>query len=168
MLVVNADTLLAKFRFYKIYFVLRKTLQKDFLYSLLLMGGCLVLHRIFPEATWPGCALHLGAAAAWIASGLQTSPLVSLALYVGGKNQMTRVQLMLRLAAQSVGTFLALSIFGFYYSFRRTWRGPFYKFFCIESFLTAAVVFFGCVGYIRSMEAKHSGEKKNRVSVTAA
>merc|ERR1740130_749908 len=160
MLIVNADSIFAKFRFYKIYFVLRKSLHRDLGSSVALTMGCLIMHRIFPEAKLPGIALHLSSIAVWIFAGVQANPMVSCGLYLGGKNQMTRVQLMLRVAAQTTGMALALAVFGFWSSFRFPGRGPFHHFFGLESAVSAVATLLVCVGHIRVKEAKASTEKR--------
>merc|ERR1719183_2980757 len=149
MLIVNADSIFAKFRFYKIYFVLRKSLHRDLYYAISLTGGCLIAHRYYPEAKLPGIVLHLASLVVYFRSGVQANPMVSCALVMGGKNQMTKIQLLLRVAFQSTGMLLALAVFGFYYSFRFPGRGPFHHFFCLESAISAVAVFLVCVGHIR-------------------
>ncbi|CAE8592125.1 unnamed protein product, partial [Polarella glacialis] len=90
MLVGNADFFFSHFRFYKIYFVLRKSLLKDVVGACSLGLGCLAAHGQWPEARSPGAALHLASLAAWVLLGVQTSPLLSAGLWAGGKNQMTK------------------------------------------------------------------------------
>ncbi|CAJ1433896.1 unnamed protein product, partial [Effrenium voratum] len=112
MLVANADFFFSRFRMYKIYVVLRKSLFKDVVGAAGLGLFCLALHGMWPEAKGPGVALHLASLAAWVSCGVQTSPLLSAGLWAGGRNQMTKVQLLLRILAQVAGSIIAFAGFG--------------------------------------------------------
>merc|ERR1711869_179948 len=76
MLIVNADQVFSRFYFYKVYFVLRKTLKRDCFTAMFLMFLCLVLHRVYPEAYLPGIFLHAASVAIFYATGVQTNPMV--------------------------------------------------------------------------------------------
>merc|ERR1719265_1483881 len=50
MLIVNADHLFSRMRWYKIYVALKKILKQDCASSGSLVLGCLLVHGAFPEA----------------------------------------------------------------------------------------------------------------------
>jgi len=152
--IFNADQIFGNFKFYKIYVILKSALKKDCFGMFVLSLLCLAIHGQWHDARWPGALLHLSTLAAWAASGVQAGPMVSCGLYAGGKNQMTRIQLMLRVAAQATGGALAFAAFGLYYSFRFPGEGPFTHFFGLESLLAAIAVFGASVVSIRHREAK--------------
>eukprot|EP00928_Gymnodinium_smaydae_P074314 TRINITY_DN57370_c0_g1_i1.p2 TRINITY_DN57370_c0_g1~~TRINITY_DN57370_c0_g1_i1.p2 ORF type:complete len:220 (-),score=55.83 TRINITY_DN57370_c0_g1_i1:96-755(-) len=152
--IANADTLFAKLRVYKIYLVLRKALLKDCFSAASITLGCLIVHGMFPSAQAPGVALHLGSLLAWFACGVQPSPLISCGLYAGGRNQMTKIQLMLRIAAQFAGIVLSFALFGLYYSFRFPGEGPFAHIFSVQGAIGAFVAFAASAAQIRMKEAK--------------
>mmetsp|Transcript_89049 Transcript_89049/g.232171 ORF Transcript_89049/g.232171 Transcript_89049/m.232171 type:complete len:214 (-) Transcript_89049:67-708(-) len=152
--IANADYLFAKFRFYKVYVVLRRALWQDCWGSGVLSLLCLAIHYQWHEASWPGALLHLSSLAAWTLGGVQTGPMVSCALWAGGKNQMTKIQLMLRIISQAAGSIIAFAVFGLYYSFAFPGEGPFSHFFGLESLAAAALVFATSVVQIRHREAK--------------
>mmetsp|Transcript_10630 Transcript_10630/g.31211 ORF Transcript_10630/g.31211 Transcript_10630/m.31211 type:complete len:218 (+) Transcript_10630:65-718(+) len=154
MAICNADTLLSGFRFYKIFVVLRKSLMKDCFSAASLALVCLTVHGMWPDARAPGVALHIASLAAWVACGVQTSPLISCGLWAGGRNQMTKIQLMLRIGAQVTGSILAFAMFGLYYSFRFPGEGPFRHFFGLESTCGALVAFVASVLHIRARDAR--------------
>merc|ERR1719401_613435 len=149
MVAGNADFFFAKFRFYKIYIVLRRSLLKDFVSAASVSLFCLALHGMWPDAYAPGVALHFSSLAAWVACGVQTSPMVSCGLWAGGKNQMTKMQLFLRLSVQLAGIVLAFAIFGLYFSFRFPGEGPFRHFFGTGSLCGAGITFVTSVAHIR-------------------
>mmetsp|Transcript_7263 Transcript_7263/g.22740 ORF Transcript_7263/g.22740 Transcript_7263/m.22740 type:complete len:217 (+) Transcript_7263:91-741(+) len=166
MVICNADSLFANFRWYKIYFVLRRSLMKDCASAGSLALACLAVHGVWPDARAPGVALHLASLAAWVTCGLQTSPVVSCGLFVGGRNQMTKIQLMLRILAQVTGGILAFASWGLYYSFRFPGQGPFEHFFSLESVCGAAVTFAASVLHIRARDAQTAarlGGEKGKV-----
>merc|ERR1712151_641369 len=101
--IVNADALFAHFRIYKVFVILRRTLLKDCLAAMSVLLACLIVHGFKPEARAPGVAVHIAALASWALNGVQTSPLVSCALWIGGRNLMTKNQLLLRILAQVAG-----------------------------------------------------------------
>eukprot|EP00443_Scrippsiella_acuminata_P121066 CAMPEP_0115663542 /NCGR_PEP_ID=MMETSP0272-20121206/47893_1 /TAXON_ID=71861 /ORGANISM="Scrippsiella trochoidea, Strain CCMP3099" /LENGTH=186 /DNA_ID=CAMNT_0003101891 /DNA_START=149 /DNA_END=709 /DNA_ORIENTATION=+ len=150
--ICNADSIFARFRFYKVFIALRKPLQKDCASTVGLSLLCLALHGQWHEARWPGAALHLSSLAAWALYGVQTGPMVSCGIWAGGKNQMTKIQLMLRIIAQATGSVLAFAIFGLYFSFRFPGEGPFSHFFGLESLGAAVVAFIASVAHIRHRE----------------
>merc|ERR1719401_3140738 len=113
---------------------------------------CLGLHGQWHDARWPGALLHLSTLAAWAACGVQTGPMVSCGIWAGGKNQMTKIQLMLRIIAQATGSILAFAVFGLYFSFRFPGEGPFSHFFGLESLGAAVVAFVASVAHIRQRE----------------
>lgn len=160
MIICNADALFSKMKIYKIFIVLRQALLKDCFSAFALVLGCLLVHGVWPEAIWPGIALHPLAIAAWIASGSQVSPLISCGLYVGGRNQMTRSQLHLRVAAQLAGSIMALLAFAFYHSFAPPGEGPFAHFFGMESAVSSFITFASCVGLIKHREGKDLAASK--------
>jgi len=104
MAIMNADLLFARLRIYKIYLVLRKLLLKECLTSAVLSFVCLMLHGMWPEAVAPGILLHISSLAAWVSQGVQTSPVVSSGLWLGGQNVMTKNQLVLHVLAHCTGT----------------------------------------------------------------
>merc|ERR1719498_1285418 len=126
MVIVNADAIFEKFHWYKVYNVLKNVLHKNLYYAFGLTLGCLILHRFFPEAYGPGIALHLVSVATCFITGgqscdahaVQLSPLVTSALYLGGKDPKRTVTLCLYIGFETAGILLAVAIFGFYYSFR--------------------------------------------------
>eukprot|EP00913_Durusdinium_trenchii_P002727 g2523.t1 len=73
-----------------------------------------------------------------VGCGVQTNPLLSAGLWAGGRNQMTKVQLFLRILAQVAGSVIAFAAFGLYYSFRFPGEGPFSHFLGLESACSAA------------------------------
>mmetsp|Transcript_72761 Transcript_72761/g.162899 ORF Transcript_72761/g.162899 Transcript_72761/m.162899 type:complete len:205 (-) Transcript_72761:19-633(-) len=152
MVVANADTLFSSFRFYKVFIVFRWALLRDLATAVCLTLAWLLVHGAFPEARAPGVLLHLSALAPWVLCGVQSSPLVSCGLWAGGRNQMTKVQLMLHIAAQVAGSVLAFCAFGLYYSFRFPGEGPFRHFFGLESLAAAAVTFAMSVVHIRNVD----------------
>eukprot|EP00441_Pelagodinium_beii_P018328 CAMPEP_0197665714 /NCGR_PEP_ID=MMETSP1338-20131121/60214_1 /TAXON_ID=43686 ORGANISM="Pelagodinium beii, Strain RCC1491" /NCGR_SAMPLE_ID=MMETSP1338 /ASSEMBLY_ACC=CAM_ASM_000754 /LENGTH=186 /DNA_ID=CAMNT_0043244601 /DNA_START=36 /DNA_END=596 /DNA_ORIENTATION=- len=154
MLVANADFFFSHFRLYKIYVVLRHALLKDVVGSATLGLVCLAVHGLWPEASAPWVALHLTALAAWALCGIQANPMVSVGLWAGGKNQMTKAQLLLRILAQAAGSVIAFAAFGLYYSFRFPGEGPFGHFLGIGSACSAAVTFAGSVAHIRVIDAQ--------------
>lgn len=154
MLVANADYFFSHFRVYKIYIVLRKSLLHDVLGATGLGFGCLALHGMWPEARAPGVMLHLASLAAWVACGVQTNPMLSAGLWAGGRNQMTKAQLLLRILAQAAGFVIAFAAFGLYYSFRFPGKGPFEHFLGLESICSAAVTFAASVAHIRARDAQ--------------
>merc|ERR1712151_220119 len=116
--------------------------------------GCLVAHGMFPEMRAPGVALHIASLAAWAFCNVQTSPVVSCGLWAGGRNQMTKIQLMLRIIAQAAGSVLAFALFGLYYSFRFPGQGPYKHFFGLESICGATITFGASVLYIKRRDAQ--------------
>merc|ERR1712039_1143242 len=156
--IVNADALFAKFRFYKVFIVLRKVLFHDLCSATCLALGCLTVHGFSPEMRAPGIALHVAGLLAYLGGGVQTTPVVSYGLYVGGRNQMTKIQLMLRIGAQVTGNILAFALFGLFWSFRFPGQGPFSHFLGIESLLGAACTFGASVLYIKKKDI--SDDKK--------
>jgi len=154
MLICNADTLFSHTRSYKVFIVLRQALMKDCFGAFALTLACLLAHGVFPEAVAPGIALHPLAVVAWLALGSQVSPLVSCGVYVGGRNQMTRTQLHLRVAAQLAGSMLALLAFAFWHSFALPGEGPFAHFFGLESTISSFLTFAATVGIIKQRDSK--------------
>lgn len=150
--ICNADSFFSRFRFYKIYIGLRKPLFKDCMSTVALSLFCLAIHGQWHEARWPGAALHLSSLAAWAACGVQSGPMVSCGIWAGGKNQMTKIQLMLRIIAQATGSVLAFAIFGLYFSFRFPGEGPYSHFCGLESLGGAIVAFVASVVHIRHRE----------------
>mmetsp|Transcript_11405 Transcript_11405/g.17202 ORF Transcript_11405/g.17202 Transcript_11405/m.17202 type:complete len:214 (-) Transcript_11405:121-762(-) len=150
--IANADYLFSHFRFYKIFVVLRKELLKDTVVTGALSLFCLALHYNWHEAAWPGILLQFLTLAVWIATGAQPGPMVSLGIWAGGKNQMTKIQLMLRMVAQTAGNIVAFASFGLYYSFAFPGEGPFSHFFGLESNLAAGLVLIMTVILIRHRE----------------
>lgn len=159
MAIVNADALFSKFRFYKVYLVLRKPLGADCQYSFFQALFCLVLHGIWPEARGPGILLHILSFVAWVQYGVQTSPMVTCGIWYGGTNQLTKIQLGLRLAAQWAGGFIAFAMFGLWYSFRFPGEGPFGHIFCLEGAVCAAATFGASILHIRHYEARTLAER---------
>eukprot|EP00811_Abedinium_folium_P007292 NODE_16727_length_980_cov_12.078546.p1 GENE.NODE_16727_length_980_cov_12.078546~~NODE_16727_length_980_cov_12.078546.p1 ORF type:complete len:210 (+),score=27.84 NODE_16727_length_980_cov_12.078546:110-739(+) len=158
MLIYNADSLFAHTRSYKVYVVLKRSLRAD-------CGGataaaliCLLLHGMWPDASWPGAAMHLSSFVLWLAGSTQTSPVLSCGIYLGGKNLMTRSQLRLRVGAQVVGMMLAFAMFGLYYSFQFPGEGPFNHIFGLESCAGAAATF--CVAAAHTRWAETGGTRK--------
>ncbi|CAE7213164.1 pppA [Symbiodinium natans] len=154
MMIANADFFFSHFRIYKIYKVLRRSLLKDVIGASALGLLCLSLHGLWPEAKGPGVALHLASLAAWVVCGIQTHPLLSAGLWAGGRNQMTKVQLFLRVLAQAAGSIIAFAVFGLYWSFRFPGEGPFSHFLGLESACSAAVTFAASVAHIRVRDAQ--------------
>jgi len=153
MIIVNADLLFRGFHWYKVFMVLRSSLRKDCGCTVLLAFACLAAHGTWPESVWPGVALHFGSFVVWFFSGKQTSPLVTCGLWAGGKNQMTKVQLMLRVAAQFLGCVIAFAAFGLWYSFRVPGQGPFKHLLSPQSAVGAAVTILGSVVVIKNRDA---------------
>eukprot|EP00747_Dinoflagellata_sp_TGD_P162950 gnl/TRDRNA2_/TRDRNA2_181136_c0_seq1.p2 gnl/TRDRNA2_/TRDRNA2_181136_c0~~gnl/TRDRNA2_/TRDRNA2_181136_c0_seq1.p2 ORF type:complete len:213 (+),score=45.22 gnl/TRDRNA2_/TRDRNA2_181136_c0_seq1:96-734(+) len=154
MLLFNADALFASQRWYKIFVVLRETLKKDCLTTLAIALTCLMAHGVWHEARWPGVAMHIASLLAWVCLGIQTSPLVSCGLHIGGKNIMTKLQLKMRIGAQICGGGLAFCLFGMWWSFKFPGEGPFRHFFGIESFIGAVVTVAGSIANARQRDAK--------------
>mmetsp|Transcript_56598 Transcript_56598/g.131941 ORF Transcript_56598/g.131941 Transcript_56598/m.131941 type:complete len:217 (+) Transcript_56598:56-706(+) len=152
MAICNADSWASHFRFYKVFFVLRWTLFQDCLWATFLTLSWLCVHGAWPEASAPGALLHLSALFPWALCRVQSNPVVSLGLWAGGKNVMTKVQLMLRIGAQALGMILAFAIFGLYYSFRFPGQGPFRHFFGLSSTCAAAATFGLSVCHIRAVD----------------
>jgi len=158
MMVANADFFFAHFRIYKNYIVLRRSLFKDVVGAAVLGTGCLALHGLWPDAKGPGIALHLASLAAWVGCGVQTNPLLSAGLWAGGRNQMNKVQLLLRILAQVAGSIIAFAAFGLYYSFRFPGEGPFSHFLGLESACSAGATFLATVAHIRVRDAQSQKE----------
>jgi len=154
--IINADTFFAKFKIYKMYMVLRRALFKDFVGTALISVCCLGLHGHWPEANAPGAILHLSALGVWLASGVQASPMVSTALYFGGRNLMTKHQLWLRACAQVCGFLIAFAAFGLYYSFALPGEGPFQHIISPVSILSALATFGGTFVCIQRREKKEA------------
>uniref|UniRef100_A0A7S0B5G7 Uncharacterized protein n=1 Tax=Pyrodinium bahamense TaxID=73915 RepID=A0A7S0B5G7_9DINO len=161
MAICNADSLLANFHFYKVFVVFRWALLRDCICAVFLTLGWLGVHGAWPEARAPGILLHLSALAPWVLCGVQSSPVVSCGLWAGGRNQMTKIQLMLRILAQVTGTILAFAVFGLYYSFRFPGEGPFRHFFGLESVCSAGVTFVASVLHIRALDRETIGRLKD-------
>jgi len=159
MAIMNADLLFARLRIYKIYLVLRKLLLKECLTSAVLSFVCLMLHGMWPEAVAPGILLHISSLAAWVSQGVQTSPVVSSGLWLGGQNVMTKNQLVLHVLAHCTGNVLAFAVWGLYYSFRFPGEGPFKHFFGMESACGAMVVFLCSVAHIRQTDVRNAAVK---------
>lgn len=153
-LIVNADAVFANFKCYKVFVVLRHSLRKDCFSAFALALGCLLLHGAWPDAAAPGVMLHLASLAAWILVGVQTSPVVSCGLWAGGRNQMTKMQLGLRILAQAAGCMIAFAGFALYYSFRLPGEGPFNHFFGLQSMGGAVVTFCATVAQIHAHDAR--------------
>lgn len=160
MLIANADALFSHTRSYKIFIVLRQALYKDCFGAFVTVLGCLLVHGVFPESVAPGIALHPLAIAVWLARGYQVSPLISCGVYVGGKNQMTRTQLHLRVAAQLAGSMLALLAFAFYYSFALPGEGPFAHFFGLESTVSSFFTLVATTQIVKQREGKDMAAAK--------
>lgn len=160
--IVNADTFFAKFKIYKMYMVLRKALFKDFLATALISTCCLITHGQWPETNLPGAILHLAALGVWLGNEVQASPMVSCALYLGGRNQMTRHQLWLRAGAQVCGFLIAFAAFGLYYSFALPGEGPFKHIVSPMSCLSAIGTFGATFGRIRQVEKARDAQKAQK------
>eukprot|EP00927_Polykrikos_kofoidii_P077682 TRINITY_DN74599_c0_g1_i1.p1 TRINITY_DN74599_c0_g1~~TRINITY_DN74599_c0_g1_i1.p1 ORF type:complete len:246 (+),score=40.55 TRINITY_DN74599_c0_g1_i1:65-739(+) len=154
MFICNADSIMGRLRVYKIYLVLKSALRKDCLSASGVALGCLVLHGVWPDARAPGVLLHLAAVAAWVTLGVQTSPLVSCGIYLGGRNQMTKTQMFLRVGAQVVGSVLAFAVFGLYFSFRFPGEGPYRHIVSLESLFSALVAFVASVVLVKRQESE--------------
>jgi len=159
MAIMNADLLFARLRIYKIYLVLRKLLLKECLTAAALSFLCLLLHGMWPEAVIPGILLHIASLVAWISQGVQTSPIVSYGLWLGGQNLMTKTQLVLHVMAHCTGNVLAFAVWGLYYSFKFPGEGPFRHFFGVESACGAMVVFLCSIAQARVRDAKGMASK---------
>merc|ERR1712217_40923 len=133
MAICNADYLFSNFRFYKVFIVLRKVLFRDLVSATVLALGCLTLHGFAPDMRAPGVALHIAAFIAYVFGDVQTSPVVSLGLWAGGRNQMTKIQVMLRVGTQITANALAFLLFGLFWSFRHPGEGPYKTFLSLES-----------------------------------
>jgi|ERR1712194_1006729 len=156
--IFNADALFSNFRFYKIYFVLRKALFRDCMGAAGISLVCLLLHGQWPDASLPGVLHQFSALAAFLVFGVQTGPMVSCGVFTGGKNQMTKIQLMLRIVAQTTGTVLSFATFGLYYSFALPGEGPFNHFFGLESLVSAGVVLGASVFRMKQQEVAHAAK----------
>eukprot|EP00929_Paragymnodinium_shiwhaense_P007154 TRINITY_DN111096_c0_g1_i1.p1 TRINITY_DN111096_c0_g1~~TRINITY_DN111096_c0_g1_i1.p1 ORF type:complete len:206 (+),score=49.46 TRINITY_DN111096_c0_g1_i1:92-709(+) len=154
MAIVNADSLFAKFRIYKVYVVLRKSIRQDCVAAFTSALGCLIFHAFMPDSRAPGIVLHFSALPLWVMYGLQSSPLVSAALYLAGRNQMTKMQLVVRVLAQVAGLVLAFALFGLYYSFRFPGEGPFRHVLSVEGALSGAATFGAVVAHLKMKEGK--------------
>lgn len=154
VLIANADHIFSGFRWYKIFVVLRVSIQLDCACAITVTGGCLILHALWPDSCLPGVAMHLLAFGMWVFCEFQATPFVSYGLYVGGKNFMTKVQLFLRFGAQIAGMALALLIFALVYSFKFPGLDPFNHFLGWESLLGAVASWFA------SMVLKSQSNKK--------
>uniref|UniRef100_A0A7S1FFQ3 Uncharacterized protein n=1 Tax=Noctiluca scintillans TaxID=2966 RepID=A0A7S1FFQ3_NOCSC len=159
MLIMNADVFFSRLRMYKVYFVIKGVLKWDLGVSFAVVLGCLILHGIWPEAYWPGVLMHLLAFGAWIGLKVQASPLLTLGLYFGGRNQMTRTQMILHLMAQVGGITLAFVGFSLWYSFKYPGEGPFHHFFGIGSACAAIAVFLLSVAMIRVQDEDKGGKE---------
>lgn len=158
--IVNADALFSHLRVYKVFVVLRRVLLKECICAACCTLACLVAHGIVPEARAPGIALPFLCLAVWAKSGVQVSPVVSLGLWAGGTNMMTKVQMGLRFAAQGAGTALALLAFALFYSFRFPNNGPFEHFLSVEAACATFMVFAGAGLVVRRKDAKTAEKLK--------
>lgn len=134
----SADILFAQMRIYKVYIILRRALLLDCLSAHLLTLTCLMLHGRWPDARIPGVMLHLFAVLAWASGGVQANPMVSCGIWAGGRNQMTRNQLLLRMVAQMTGTIIAFAVFASYLSFKFPGGGPAVLLFACTHIFTSA------------------------------
>eukprot|EP00811_Abedinium_folium_P011602 NODE_20746_length_783_cov_9.193598.p1 GENE.NODE_20746_length_783_cov_9.193598~~NODE_20746_length_783_cov_9.193598.p1 ORF type:complete len:210 (-),score=36.51 NODE_20746_length_783_cov_9.193598:74-703(-) len=160
MLIYNADALFAHTHCYKVYFVLKKRIRADFWGTTAITLLCLLLHGGWPDASWPAVIMHASSFAPWLTSNAQTSPVLSCGIYVGGKNLMTRVQVMIRVGAQLVGMLLAFTIFGLYYSFQFPGEGPFNHIFGLESCASAAATFCAAAAHTRWAQARRMRKRE--------
>lgn len=151
--IANADSLFSHLRIYKVFVVLRRVLLKECICATCCTFACLVAHGILPEARAPGIALPFLSLAVWAKCGVQVSPVVSLGLWAGGTNLMTKVQLGLRFTAQFVGTALALLAFALFYSFRLPGKGPFEHFLSLEAACATFMAFAGAALAVRRKNA---------------
>mmetsp|Transcript_5857 Transcript_5857/g.13971 ORF Transcript_5857/g.13971 Transcript_5857/m.13971 type:complete len:207 (+) Transcript_5857:54-674(+) len=155
MVFVNADTLFQNRRWYKILRVIRKSLMKDFFGAFLVVFTCLVLGGF-----WAPHVLSVLSLAAWAALGIQVSPMVSCGLWCGGKNQMTTVQLLLRVSTQVFGSMAALLLL----FLLRSWF-PREELFSHSHFISpwnaisTLVEYFATYYLIRHVEAKEAAAK---------
>mmetsp|Transcript_57367 Transcript_57367/g.136356 ORF Transcript_57367/g.136356 Transcript_57367/m.136356 type:complete len:207 (-) Transcript_57367:174-794(-) len=155
MLVVNADQLFQNRRWYKVFRVIRKSLTKDFFGAFLVIFSCLVMGGF-----WAPHVLSALSVAAWAGLGIQVSPMVSCGLYRGGKNQMTTVQLMLRVGTQVAGGLSGLLLL----YLLRSWF-PREELFSHSHFISpwnaisTLVEYFATYALIRHVETKEAAEK---------
>merc|ERR1712039_224107 len=85
---------------------------------------------------------------------VQTNPMVSIGIWLGGKNTMTKIQLMLRFVAQFAGNVLAFCLFGLWYSFRFPGEGPFSHILSVESICAAVITLCAAAAYQLSRDVR--------------
>merc|ERR1712217_95964 len=127
---------------------------RDLVSATVLALGCLTVHGFAPDMRAPGVALHIAAFIAYVFGDVQTSPVVSLGLWAGGRNQMTRIQVMLRVLTQLAGNALAFLLFGLFWSFRPPGEGPYKTFLSLESIAGMTLTFGASFLAIKKRDAK--------------